>query len=411
MAFPLDIIPLPIRTDRTLRAVPYVTYSLCFLNLLIYLNNLRLSDYQLMQVNLQWGFIISKPSILTLFTHGFHHGDLFHLAGNLLILWLVGTVLEAGIGSVMFLLLYLASMVTAVILYGVIGQVFFPDSLGIPLIGASGAISGVTGYTAFRYFRIRVFTILALRIGFVPIPIPYWLPMWTYALIFAVREVLAGVMEIQGSEQGGVAHWAHIGGLVLGIVAALALNMVQEAKREFALEDSAKAASGKAPQGKSLQELTSLLQENPDDPEVLEAIAGLTLLNGDQQKSRDYYLKAIPRFIAAGDIDRAAINYLNVLRLFPETVLPSREQMVLAGSLERQGHYADAIQAFSLVSQHYAQGDEVPTALLRAAQIHERLGDTVTAADLLNSLITTYPDSSLINLARVRLTNLRKSLR
>ncbi|HEY3418216.1 MAG TPA: rhomboid family intramembrane serine protease, partial [Armatimonadota bacterium] len=324
MAFPIDIIPLPIRTDRTLRAVPYVTYSLCFINLFVHLINMRLSEYQMLQVDRTYGFIISDPSPISLFTHAFLHGDIIHLGGNLLILWLVGTVLEAGIGSTLFLLLYLASMVTSVLLYGLIGHIFLPDSLNIPLIGASGAISGVTGYAAFRYFRIRVFSILVLRLGDFPIPIPYWLPMWTYALIFASRELLSGLMEIQGVEKGSVAHWAHIGGLILGIIAALALKMVQEAKREFALEDSAKVASGEVPQGKSLQELTGLLRENPDDPEVLEAIAGLSLLNGNQQDSRDYYLKAIPLFLANGNIDRAAINFLNVLRPFPETVLPPR---------------------------------------------------------------------------------------
>lgn len=408
-----SIAPLPIKTDRTLRAVPYVTYALCFLCLFVHLATLRLSEYDFTIFTRHFGFIVEHPTPVALATYGFLHADIFHLVGNLLILWLVGTVLEAGIGSPVFLLLYLAGQVTAVLLYGLIGKAFLPGELDLPLVGASGAIAGVTGFAAFRYYRLRILTIPLIAwpaLGLpVPIPIPLWLPMWSYAVLFAGREMIEGITLITQGSGSNVAHWAHIGGLLLGALAALALNAAGDGKRESVLEDTVKQAGTEKPSTQSLWEAQQLLHTRPDDPEVLEATAALLLAKGQREQGRALYLKSIPLFLADAQPKRAAISYLNVLRAFPETVFPPREQMRLATSLEEQGHYPEALQAFTLLHAHYPDHEEAQTALLRAAHLqHRRLDDPDAAAALLQTLLQTYPATPWRELARQRLADLAR---
>jgi membrane associated rhomboid family serine protease len=399
---------LPLKTDRTLRAVPYVTYSLCFLNIAVFLGQLALTPSALYQAQQTWGFIMNEPRLPALFTHAFLHADIFHLTGNLLMLWLVGTVLESGIGSILFLLLYLASLVAAILLYAVIGHAFVPASMGVPLIGASGAIAGVTGLTAFRYYRLRVLTVPLLALRWVPapipVPLPVWVPLWGYAVLFAGQETISGIREIATGANGGVAHWAHIGGLLLGMLAAAVTRAVPDAVREYALEDSARAAADVTQAKRSRREVERLLWDNPDDPELLEALASLLLASGTPERCRDLYRKAIARFLAQGKPERAAISFLNLLRAFPDTVLAAREQMRMAISLEELGHYADAVDTYRLLVAHYPEHDEAQTALFRAASVLQRhLQDPVEAERLLRTLLDHYPASPWRQLAMTRL--------
>lgn len=412
-----DILPLPIRTDRTLKQVPYVTYALCFINVFVFMTTIGSSRYETSLMVQHWGFTVSQPSIVTLFTSGFLHTEFLHLAGNMLILWLVGTVLEAGIGSGVFLLFYLASLVCATTLFALISRLFFPHSLDIPLIGASGAISGVTGLAAFRYYRVRVMTIplVSFVIGLLPItlPVPYkvWIPMWAYAFYFAARELWTGVTEISHHTGTMVAHWAHIGGLGMGILMALLFQVVQEGRREFALEDSKKTTrgGGPVPANRSLQELIVLQRQHPNDPEIIEAMAGVLMVEQEHEKSRELYLKALRLFLAAGQPERAAINYLNVLRSFPKTLMQPREQITLASALETLGHYREAAQAFTLLIDNYPDREEAQTATLRTAQLCQRyLNDRVGAERLLKQFIERYPLSHWKNYAQERLKELTR---
>jgi membrane associated rhomboid family serine protease len=408
---------LPIRTDRSLRAVPYVTYALLFLNTFVHLATLNYSDAELYLFQQHWGLTFGSPTLLNLFTHAFVHGDWTHLLGNMLILWIVGTVLEAGIGSALFSLLYLASLFGAVLLQGLIGHFAQPESLQVPLIGASGAIAGVTGFAAFRYYHIRVqnFIVIPNFFGvppwliFIPIPYALWMPFWGYAAYFGGKEMLFGLVQLASAKGDSIAHWAHLGGLGLGLLAALLLRSYHEGQRERALEGSTKATVGEASQHRSIEDVRRLLKTHPDDPELLEAMAGLALVNGAVAESIAFYQRAIPLFLKSGRSDRAAISYLNILHHAPDTMLTLREQLTLASTLEGQGHFSEAAQAFTLLFTRYGEHNEAQTALLRAAYIHDKqLQATGKAGELLNTLLQCYPLSPWAELAKERLQELQR---
>ena len=143
------------------------------------------------------------------FTSMFLHGSWMHLLGNMWFLWLFGNNIEDSMGHARFVVFYLLSGVAAALV-----QVAVNPASGIPMVGASGAISGVMGAYLILYPRVRVYTLLPLGFFFTTIA----LPAWTMLLYWIGIQMLSGVAGLIGEERGGVAFWAHIGGFVAGIL-------------------------------------------------------------------------------------------------------------------------------------------------------------------------------------------------
>jgi membrane associated rhomboid family serine protease len=140
----------------------------------------------------------------------FLHGGLFHIAGNMLYLWIFGNNVEDTLGHFRFLGFYLLAGVGAAV-----AQVVMSPESRIPMVGASGAISGVLGAYLFLFPHATVLTLITFGffIRFVHIPAVIVLGFWI------VVQVLNGLISVgRVSDEGGVAWFAHIGGFVAGIV-------------------------------------------------------------------------------------------------------------------------------------------------------------------------------------------------
>jgi membrane associated rhomboid family serine protease len=142
-------------------------------------------------------------------TSMFLHGSWMHLLGNMWFLWLFGNNIEDSMTHGRFIAFYLLCGIAAAVL-----QVIAEPASTVPMVGASGAISGVMGAYLVLYPRVRVFTLLPL--GFFVTTIA--LPAWAMLLYWAFIQLASGVTAI-GAEAGtgGVAFWAHIGGFVAGM--------------------------------------------------------------------------------------------------------------------------------------------------------------------------------------------------
>jgi membrane associated rhomboid family serine protease len=151
---------------------------------------------------------VTQPGrhVETVFTSMFLHGSWVHLLGNMWFLFLFGNNVEDSMGHRRFLGFYLLTGVAAALLQIVI----YPGS-AVPMVGASGAISGVMGAYLVLYPRVRVWTIVP--IGFFLTSIP--LPAWTMLLFWFAIQLVSGV-TVLGGATGGVAFWAHVGGFVAG---------------------------------------------------------------------------------------------------------------------------------------------------------------------------------------------------
>jgi membrane associated rhomboid family serine protease len=142
-------------------------------------------------------------------TSMFLHGSWLHLLGNMWFLWIFGDNIEDSMGHARFVIFYLACGVAAALL-----QVVVSPQSAIPMVGASGAISGVMGAYFVLYPRVRVYTIVPIGI----IPFFVALPAWTMLLYWAGIQFVGGLFGLMGEERGGVAFWAHLGGFIAGVV-------------------------------------------------------------------------------------------------------------------------------------------------------------------------------------------------
>jgi membrane associated rhomboid family serine protease len=139
-------------------------------------------------------------------TSMFLHGSWLHLLGNMWFLWLFGDNVEDSMTRPRFLAFYLVCGLAAAA-----AQVATqPDSVA-PMVGASGAISGVMGGYLVLYPRVRVYSLLFVFVFFTSIA----LPAWVMLLYWFGLQLLSGLV---GSSEGGVAFWAHVGGFLAGVV-------------------------------------------------------------------------------------------------------------------------------------------------------------------------------------------------
>jgi membrane associated rhomboid family serine protease len=140
----------------------------------------------------------------------FLHGSWMHLLGNMWFLWLFGNNIEDSMSRPRYLAFYLLSGLAAAL-----AQVMANPASEVPMVGASGAISGVMGAYLVLFPRVRVFTLVPL--GFFITTLA--LPAWVMLIYWAFLQFAGGVTSIVGEQSGGgVAFWAHLGGFVAGVV-------------------------------------------------------------------------------------------------------------------------------------------------------------------------------------------------
>ena len=141
-------------------------------------------------------------------THMFLHGSWMHLLGNMWFLWLFGNNVEDSMGRLRFIGFYLLCGLAAAA-----AQIITSPGSAIPMVGASGAISGVMGGYLLLYPTVRVYTLVVLGFFITSMALPAWVMLGYWFLI----QIVSGWVSFAG-EGGGVAFWAHVGGFVAGIV-------------------------------------------------------------------------------------------------------------------------------------------------------------------------------------------------
>ena len=155
-----------------------------------------------------------SPVQLTIFTSMFLHGGFLHLGGNMLYLWIFGNNVEDILGSMRFAGFYLACGVIAAVGQGLVTLVIWPEDIGIPMIGASGAVAGVLGAYLVRFPGARVRTLVTLGFFWSTVRLPAWFVLGAWFVL----QFAQGVLGFASDEAGGVATWAHVVGFVAGLI-------------------------------------------------------------------------------------------------------------------------------------------------------------------------------------------------
>jgi membrane associated rhomboid family serine protease len=152
--------------------------------------------------------ITAQASWLSPLTSMFMHGGWFHIIGNMWFFWVFGNNIEDSMGHGRFLVFYLLGGLLAAA-----AQVLSQPSSPIPMVGASGAISGVMGAYLVLFPRVRVHTLIFLGIFITRITLPAWIML----LYWVFLQFLGTLPALGGSETGGgVAFMAHLGGFFAG---------------------------------------------------------------------------------------------------------------------------------------------------------------------------------------------------
>lgn len=221
--------------------VPFISYSLILINIGIFCFQVITPGYLICEWSAIPQNIYEGRDYGTLVTSIFMHGSWMHLFGNMLFLWVFADNIEAKIGSVNFLIFYLAGGLAAsfahIYFSGVgselsmmsctpcsnlspcdVGSVISPAL--IPSLGASGAISAVMGayLLMFPHSQIRVLVLIFFR--------SFYVPALLFLVLWFVQQLFAGVGTLgpHNAASDGVAWWAHIGGFVFGLAGGLNLR-------------------------------------------------------------------------------------------------------------------------------------------------------------------------------------------
>ena len=211
----------PLSDDNPRNITPYVSWTLIGLCFAVFIWQMSLSAHEARVSIYQFGMIPARlvfgvempdglgevPAFATILTSMFMHGDLLHLIGNMLFLWIFGDNIEDSMGHAKFLAFYIICGIAAALIQSALA----PDST-IPMIGASGAISGLLGaYILLHpYATVRVLFLIIILPIVIRIPAMIVLGLWFAGQIYSAA--------ITPLDQPGIAFWAHVGGFAAGLI-------------------------------------------------------------------------------------------------------------------------------------------------------------------------------------------------
>jgi membrane associated rhomboid family serine protease len=202
----------PLKDEIKSYSFPIVSYLIILINSGVYIYHYFIYPNP-EEFIYKYGFIPSNFNFLNIITAMFLHGGFFHIFSNMLFLFIFGDNVEDVLGHLRFLIFYIFWGICAALL-----QAFFYPNSSVPMIGASGAISGVLGayFIFFPTSRILSFVFIPfLYVGLAEIPALFYLGIWF------LNQFIQGTFSTLLNISTGIAFWAHIGGFVAGLITAL----------------------------------------------------------------------------------------------------------------------------------------------------------------------------------------------
>ena len=300
----------------------------------------NLEDVASEHVFSRYGYVPGKPTLRGLFGSIFLHAGWSHLLWNMYFLWLYGCSIEDLWGRPLYAVVYLTGGVAAALAQGA----YEPDALG-PLVGASGAISALTGVFLIRCWdtRIRFFWMFIVFFGTFHAPAWIMLGFWLMKELFNAF-VYAGVSS--------VAFWAHIGGFVFGAIVAsvVKLTRVEENILAPALDRKTNLLGRhpKAARAVELMEegdystatraLKSAIQEALQDSDSYRLLAQCYQARGRPEEAKRWLRQELKLHVQARDDVLVAETYQELVNAAPELSLTPRELFRVATSLMATGN-------------------------------------------------------------------------
>jgi len=393
---------LPYKVNRTLKQIPVLTIMLIAANVMIYFS----TAFDLPNAVRYLGFVSNIHGFYTWFTSMFLHADFFsHLLWNMCFLWLFGSMLEDALGRLKFSLIYLTSGLAACLAHAGIIALFLPSLSSTPLIGASGAIAGLLGVFAIRFYKNKisiayfVFILFYVRWGIFEITSLLFLSLWIG------RELLSGLMQL-GGLASQVAHWAHIGGFLFGMVVALIFRLKDDAKAEYLTEEAASWSRMGIHAGASSR-YEKLIENDPEEGSHYQELAKSMLFSESGEKVRiiENYKKAIECYLKTQRRQETFNAYQELCDAYSDVVLEPKIQLSMASLSEGNYQYQLAVESYRKLIDKYPDSKEAEKAMFRLAHVYLKMGLTEEADIAWEQFIGKYPRSQWISFADVHFSS------
>ncbi len=360
------------------------------------------TEYELISSQLtsrRYGFIPKHKSLLTSFTYMFMHASTGHLLGNMIFLWIVGCMLEMGLGRLQYAVLYIIGGLSAVWLFWLI----YMTSI-IPLVGASGAIAGLMGAFAvlFGRKRVKIFYSLGFYFNYLKIPAIILLPIWIGNEFY----------QLFGGGSTHVAYVAHLGGLIggalLGIVClkfALGFNddviadtpadeispLIEKALQHIAELDM---EAGR-------QLLEKVLAKEPDNIDALTHLFNVYKLDPEDDKFHQVTQKLIFELARSyNTYEKAHQIYSEYIRHTSRPRLSPQLYIQLSMMFAATGHLEKSVKILTMVLKKVPDSPGLPTALLKLAGAYNQKGMAMNGNRCLKLICNKYPESTEAQMAR-----------
>jgi membrane associated rhomboid family serine protease len=340
---------IPLRTDSRLHATPWMNWGIIAVNIAAFMVQSRFPrPMRWLELNPQ------DPTLLTFITYTLLHANIAHLASNMLFLYIFGNNVNDKMGGIGYLGFYLAGAV-----FSGVGYVATATQ---PVIGASGAVSAVTGAYIVLFPRANV-TLLYFffYIGVIEIP-SFW-----FIGFFFLKDLF---LNFSGMPTG-VAHMAHLSGTVFGFAVCFALLSLHLLPRDhFDVVALAKQWNRR----RQFRDLTAkgydpFSYTAPPKVRVEQRLAAP--VDPKQEQIQDVRAQ-ISEAMASRDLPRAASLYLQVRKIDPDQVLSRQAQLDVANQLASEQQYPQAADAYELFIRHYKNFEQIEQVELMLGLIYAR---------------------------------------
>ncbi len=343
-------------------------------------------------ISVRYGLTPKEQSFLTTFTHMFLHGGFGHILGNMIFLWFVGCVLELGCGRVGYLGMYLFT--------GLISGTFFSFAYAgsmVPLVGASGAISGLIGAYTVLYGRrkIKIFYTVGFYFNYTMVPAIVLLPIWIGNEVFQLY--FGGVSQ--------VAYAAHIGGLASGaLFGYLNQRFIGVVNEEVFAEDpkeripslleKAMQSMGKLDMKGARPMLEQVLQIDPDNGKAMAYLFNIDKLDSAGEE----YHKTATQLLShlsnkkgmAEDLLRVYKDYCQISKRIK---LPLNLLFRIGSAFSEQGYLEESERVMGLLLKTNPKFPKLPTGIIKLGRAYLKVGKVEKGKKCLLILCQKYPES------------------
>ena len=430
------MIPLKIHWPKS--KFPLITAMLIAVNTTIFLFTYNTKGFE--AIVEKFAFKLGPTAFWSWFTSLFLHADWVHLIGNMVFLYVFGSLLENVLSRHKYIVLYLFGGLVAAMVQGLVFLTISADKISeFSVIGASGAIFALLGVVMVRFRQNKVtwyvitplflIELLLIPSGFAgplgsilgiiifmfilsygfnnDIPAYQLVTVWPAFTITAlatgvsylVLQLGFGFLQIAKGEIAGVAYWAHTGGIIGGLIMVRVYGIGADALREYMAQDGASLfRQGRYKEAASKYD--ELLEKGVPDNYFIRKAARAWALAGNVAKSAAYFKRAFDAYYSKGMKEEASQVYDDIQNYVPSHSFDIQTELKLSSLCQTQYKLEAAMRGYQKIVTKWPDSQEAELADLRIAQVYEKMGNKKVAADRYSNFIKKHPASRWSGLAK-----------